>query len=240
MSSSSSAYSLTLPGQALASPCVLTNPVLASLFTAHPDAFQYLTHVTVSSILNLFSPWDSVQRKINFSLYTILPWTSFLFYLVCLFFLSLKLLLPWLSGTFILAIHLLCLWSQLFHGLTNPISCDSPIYPHILTCLCTSRTCISACALDVCSWVFFFFPPNFKLFILYWGIYQSTQSLSHVWLFVTLWTAARQAFLSITSSQTCSNSCPSSQWYHPSISSPVVPFSSCLQSFPASGSFPMS
>ena len=38
----------------------------------------------------------------------------------------------------------------------------------------------------------------------------------------------------------CSNSCPSSQWNHPTISSSVVPFSSCLQSFPASGSFPMS
>ena len=38
----------------------------------------------------------------------------------------------------------------------------------------------------------------------------------------------------------CSNSCPLSQWCHPTISSSVVPFSSCLQSFPASGSFPMS
>ena len=38
----------------------------------------------------------------------------------------------------------------------------------------------------------------------------------------------------------CSNSCPSSQWCHPTSSSSVVPFSSCLQSFPASGSFPMS
>ena len=36
------------------------------------------------------------------------------------------------------------------------------------------------------------------------------------------------------------NSCPSSQWCHPTISSSVVPSSSCLQSFPASGSFPMS
>ena len=35
------------------------------------------------------------------------------------------------------------------------------------------------------------------------------------------------------------NPCPSSQWYHPAISSSVVLFSSCLQSFPASGSFPM-
>ena len=37
-----------------------------------------------------------------------------------------------------------------------------------------------------------------------------------------------------------SNSCPSSQWCHPTISSSVVPFSSCPESFPASGSFPMS
>ena len=35
------------------------------------------------------------------------------------------------------------------------------------------------------------------------------------------------------------NSCPLSQWCHPTISSSVVPFSSCLQSFPASGSFQM-
>ena len=38
----------------------------------------------------------------------------------------------------------------------------------------------------------------------------------------------------------CSNSCPSSWWCHPTISSSVIPFSSCLQSFPVSGSFPMS
>ena len=37
-----------------------------------------------------------------------------------------------------------------------------------------------------------------------------------------------------------SNSYPLSRWCHPTISSSVVPFSSCLQSFPASGSFPMS
>ena len=38
----------------------------------------------------------------------------------------------------------------------------------------------------------------------------------------------------------CSNSCPSSQWYHPTISSSVIPFSSCLQFCPASRSFPVS
>ena len=40
--------------------------------------------------------------------------------------------------------------------------------------------------------------------------------------------------------QACSSSCPSSQWCHPIISSSVIPFSSCLQHFPASGPFPMS
>ena len=56
----------------------------------------------------------------------------------------------------------------------------------------------------------------------------------------TLWTAARQASVSITSSWSLLNSCSSSQWCHPNISSSVVPFSSCLQSFPVSGSLPMS
>ena len=37
----------------------------------------------------------------------------------------------------------------------------------------------------------------------------------------------------------CSDSCPLSRWCYPTISSSVVPFSSCLQSFPATGSFPV-
>ena len=66
------------------------------------------------------------------------------------------------------------------------------------------------------------------------------QLLSCVWLFATLWTAAHQASLSFTIFGTCSNSCSLSWWCHPTISSSVFPFSSCLQSFLASGSFPMS
>ena len=42
------------------------------------------------------------------------------------------------------------------------------------------------------------------------------------------------------STRVCSNSCPLSQWCHPTFLSSVTPFSSCLQSFQASGSFPMS
>ena len=62
-------------------------------------------------------------------------------------------------------------------------------------------------------------------------------SLSRVQLFATPWTVARQASLPSPSPRACSNSSPLSQWCHPTISSSVVPFSSCLQSFPASGSF---
>ena len=63
---------------------------------------------------------------------------------------------------------------------------------------------------------------------------SSVHSLSCVQLF------ALQASLSITNSWSIPNSCPSSRWCHPAISSSVVPFSSCPQSLPASGSFPVS
>ena len=56
----------------------------------------------------------------------------------------------------------------------------------------------------------------------------------------TAWIAACQASLSITISGIHPNSCPSSRWCHPAISSSVILFSFCLQSFPASESFPMS
>ena len=63
--------------------------------------------------------------------------------------------------------------------------------------------------------------------------------LSRVSLFATSWTVAIQASLSL-SPGVCSNSCPLCLWCYPTISSSVTPFPSCLQSFPASGSFPMS
>ena len=66
-------------------------------------------------------------------------------------------------------------------------------------------------------------------------LYGSVQSLSHVQLFVTPWTAARQASLSITNSKSLLKLI-FIELVMPSISSSVVPFSSCLQSFPASGS----
>ena len=68
----------------------------------------------------------------------------------------------------------------------------------------------------------------------------SVQPLSCVRLFETPWTTACQASLSITNSQSLSKFMSLSWWCHPTISSSVVPFSSCPQSFPASGAFPMS
>ena len=65
------------------------------------------------------------------------------------------------------------------------------------------------------------------------------QSSGLIQLFMIPWTAACQAPCPSPSPGACSNSCPLHQWCHPTISSSVVPFSSCLQSFPASGSFPM-
>ena len=70
--------------------------------------------------------------------------------------------------------------------------------------------------------------------------FSSVQSLSCVRLFATPWIAACQASLSITSSWSSFRLTSSSQWCHPAISSPVIPFSSCPQSLPASESFPRS
>ena len=69
--------------------------------------------------------------------------------------------------------------------------------------------------------------------------FSSVQFLSHARLFATPWTAACKASLSITNSQSLLKR-SRSQWSHVTIPASVVPFSSCLQSFPAAGSFPMS
>ena len=72
---------------------------------------------------------------------------------------------------------------------------------------------------------------------------QHSVQFSRSVVFDSLWPHESQHAKSPCPSQTpgvYSNSCPSSQWCHPAISSSVIPFSSCPQSLPASGSFPMS
>ena len=72
------------------------------------------------------------------------------------------------------------------------------------------------------------------------AIISSVQSLSRVQLFATPWIAARQASLSITNSRSSLRLTSIKSVMPSSISSSVVPFSSCPQSLPASESFPMS
>ena len=69
-------------------------------------------------------------------------------------------------------------------------------------------------------------------------MHSSVQMLSHVSLQPHGLQHARPLCPS-PSPRACSNSCPSHQWCHPTISSSVIPFSSCLQYFWASGSFPL-
>jgi len=69
---------------------------------------------------------------------------------------------------------------------------------------------------------------------------SSVQSLSRVWLFVTPWTAAHQVSLSITNSWSFLKLMSIELVMPSNHLNSVIPFSSCLQSFPASGSFPVS
>ena len=71
-------------------------------------------------------------------------------------------------------------------------------------------------------------------------LFSSVQSLSRVWLSAIPWTPAHQASCPSPTARAYPNSCPLNQWCHTTISSSVVPFSSCLQSFPASGFSQMS
>ena len=82
------------------------------------------------------------------------------------------------------------------------------------------------CKASVCLWTLFFNSFQFS---------RSVMSDS-----ATPWTAAHQASCPSPTPGAYSDSCPLSPWCYPPISSSVVPFSSCLQSFPASGSFPVS
>ena len=85
---------------------------------------------------------------------------------------------------------------------------------------------------------------SFKVFCNTWLDFLNLFLLfSHSVMFESFWPNGLQhARLPCPSPspRACSNSCPLSWWFHPAISSSVVPFSSCPQSFPAPGSFPMS
>ena len=90
----------------------------------------------------------------------------------------------------------------------------------------------------------FICKPSWLIFLIEtpWNNLSSVQFI-HLVLSDSLWPHGLQHARLLCPSpmpRACSNSCPLSQWCHPTISSPVIPFSFCLQSFPPSGSFPMS
>ena len=87
----------------------------------------------------------------------------------------------------------------------------------------TKLNCLQTLSPDVSTWV-----------------QCSVQSLSHVWLCDPMDCSTPDLPCPSPTLGAYSNSCPLSRWCHPTISSSFVPFSSCLQSFPASGSFQMS
>ena len=85
---------------------------------------------------------------------------------------------------------------------------------------------------SVCAWLLSLYFTQHYSYTIHLSVSSVTQSchgLQH----------ARLSCPSPTP-KACSNACLSSQWCHPSISSSVVPFSSCRRSFPASKSFPVS
>ena len=90
-----------------------------------------------------------------------------------------------------------------------------------------------------------FYSLHFIFFFIWYEIsklYHSVSQFSHSVVYVSLWPHGLQHARLLCPSSTpraCSNSYPWSRWCHPTISSSVVPFSFCLQSFPASGSSPV-
>ena len=99
--------------------------------------------------------------------------------------------------------------------------------------------CLGCISFFVCVVVSWFVVP---MRLWYSSLYQisSVQSLSHIRLFATPWTAAPRPPCPSPAPGVYSDLCPLSRWCHPTISFSVIPFSSCLQSFPASGSFQIS
>ena len=93
------------------------------------------------------------------------------------------------------------------------------------------------CSIGICLW--FYASTSFEIWKWDFILFQFSCSVmsDSFWLH-----GLQQVRLPCPSSTpgACSNSCPSSRWCHPAISPSVIPFCPCLQSFTASGSFPMS
>ena len=143
------------------------------------------------------------------------------------FFLPISLLLP----SHLLSPAAFCFKLSLLPGTMSPLLC------------CPGITWENT-SLTVCSQVAECTQIEKNNCCAYWQLYSgSYEQFSHSVMSSSLWSHGLQLTRLPCPSSTpraCSNSCPLSRWCHPTISSSVVPFSSCLKSFPASGSFPVS
>ena len=101
----------------------------------------------------------------------------------------------------------------------------------------TQGSNLYSCASCIGRWVLF---PTSATWEAPLFLFSLVQSFSHIRLFATHGLQHTRLPCPSPTPRACSNSCPSHQCCHPTISSSVIPFFSCLQSFPASGSFPMS
>ena len=126
------------------------------------------------------------------------------------------------------------LHSNYFFSLSWQETPFSQIIPPIIsfTCFLNSiKYLLSILMYSVCAWLLSLYFTQHYGYIIYLSVSSVTQlchGLQHT----------RPPCPSPTP-RACSNSCPSSRWCHPTISSSVIPFSSYLQSFPALGSFLM-
>ena len=150
---------------------------------------------------------------------------------IILFFLQLSAILLCVCASS--SLSFICWWT---FRLLPHLSCSSPeflkAYILFLSLPSTPRLCNRALGQNFPCNHFWFKSQRFQ--------FSPVQSLSHVWLSVTPWIQHTRLPSPSPTPRACSNSCPSSQWCHPTISSSVVPFSPCPKSFPVSGSFPMS
>ena len=130
----------------------------------------------------------------------------------------------------------------------NRLSDLRTTYNKLCVCVCeVVQSCPTLCDSMDCSLPHSSIHGIFQARVLEWVAIslaiQSVSQFSHSVVSNSLWPHelqhARPPCPSLTP-RVYSNLCPSSRWRHPAISSSVIPFSSCPQSLPASGSFPMS
>ena len=120
-------------------------------------------------------------------------------------------------------------------GLIKGACCDILLLPSSLS---SGDLLVLICSKSIIHPAYVLWDPNIPLIS-----YLLLQFSSFAVMSDSLWPHGLQHARLLCPSPTpgaCSNSRPSSQWCHPTISSSVILFSSCLQSFPASGCFPMS